>query len=270
MLDATKSTATMRATLRDFDRYGHRLTMGSAALDPTTARTLVDADEQVRVAHEVLNATRIDSSTLAWFADVGRYADPFAALGAALDSGAVELAGAVHRQFGGITNALKACSMVSAVLPHEQLSETVRMLSMRPDLVEVAESAARLIQAVGLSGELAADIQRLVRSASRDDVFADLASPEDVEPLSPDSALHEIVEPSLEEADFSLLLIIVVIVVCPALLATATAYLTHAAQDLLFWTRLVGKVTQEEDAIPGVLLLAAIIGAIRQSAKSAE
>ncbi|WP_428115125.1 hypothetical protein [Candidatus Poriferisodalis sp.] len=135
---------------------------------------------------------------------------------------------------------------------------------MRPDLAAVAEGAASLIQSVGLSKALTSDIQHIARAASRADYFADLTNPLGSEPLSHDSALNEIVEPSLEEADLSLLLILVVVAVFPGLWATSMAHMTQAVQDLLCVVRVLGKLTQVDDAIPGVLLLNAIIRSIRR------
>ncbi|WP_419909618.1 hypothetical protein [Candidatus Poriferisodalis sp.] len=253
-----------QSTFTDIGHHTESLAAASAAMRPDAATTLAAAVKHNYDIQKALGTTSIGLPAQSTPTGIGLKADSLKALGATVDLGVDKLARALHSQFDGITNALKSYRIDPALLPHRQMSEIMRQLSMRPDLSAVAESAASLARSVGLSRELAADIQHIARAANRADVAADLVGPRDRDPISHDGDLHEIVEPSLEEADFSLLLILVVVAVFPALLATSTAYVTQAAQDLLFMLRLLGKLTQVDDAIPGVLLLNAIMRSIRR------
>lgn len=214
--------------------------------------------EHHKAMQAVLDATSV-TSTQSAFADISLKASSLAAFGATLDPGTDRLVKTLHDQFSGINNAFKAHLLHSATLPRQQLSEIVRQMSIKHDLVNVAGSAASLIQSAGLSKVLTSDIQRLARAANRADLASNLARPRSHEPPKNESALHEIVEPSLEEAELGLLFVLVVIAVFPGLLATSMAYVTQAAQDLLIMLRLLGRLTQADDAIPGILLLDAII-----------
>ncbi|WP_419854643.1 hypothetical protein [Candidatus Poriferisodalis sp.] len=264
VLDATNASAAMPSVFAKIGRHTDSLAAVGAAMGPNAATTLAAAVKHNYDIQKALGATGIGPPAQSTLTGIGLQADSLKALGAAVDPGVDKLAKALHSQFDGITNVLKSYRIDPAVLPHRQMSEIMRQLSMRPDLAAVAESAASLARSVGLSRELAADIQHIAHAANRADMAADLVGPRDHDPISHDGALHEIVEPSLEEADFSLLLILVVMAVFPALLATSTAYVTQAAQDLLFMLRLLGKLTQVDDAIPGVLLLNAVIRSIRR------
>lgn len=260
-LDATGAGASALSALgRHTDSFA---TLG-AALKPNVATALAVAVDHNNSIQKAIGATRADGSTLSALTSVGLKTESLAALGATLDPGVDKVAKILHGQFADITSALKAHRVGAAALSHRQLSETVRQLSMRPDLAAVAEGAASLIQSVGLSKALTSDIQHVARAASRVDYFADLENPRDSEPLSHYSPLNEILEPSLEEADFNLLLSLVVLAVFPALWATSMAHMTQAVQDLLFVVRVLGKLTQVDDAIPGVLLLGAIIRSLRR------
>ncbi len=263
-LDATRADASALSALAGIGRHTDSFAALGAALKPNVATALAAAVDHNNSIQKAIGATRADGSTLSALMRVDLKTDSLAVLGATLDPGVDKLAKILHGQFADITSALKAHRVGAAALSHRQLSETVRQLSMRPDLAAVAEGAASLIQSVGLSKALTSDIQHIARAASRADYFADLENPRDSEPLSHDSALNEILEPSLEEADFSLLLILVVVAVFPALWATSMAHMTQAVQDLLFVVRVLGKLTQVDDAIPGVLLLNAIIRSIRR------
>lgn len=263
-LDATRAGASAISALAGIGRHTDSFAALEAALKPNVATALAAAVDHNNSIQRAIGATRADGSTLSSLMSVGLKTDSLAVLGATLDPGVDKLAKILHGQFADITSALKAHRFGAAALSHRQLSETVRQLSMRPDLAAVAEGAASLIQSVGLSKALTSDIQHIARAASRADYFADLENPRDSEPLSRDSALNEILEPSLEEADFSLLLILVVVAVFPALWATSMAHMTQAVQDLLFMVRVLGKLTQVDDSIPGVLLLNAIIRSMRR------
>ena len=263
-LGATRASTAAQSALAGISRHTESLAAASAAMRPNAATTLAAAVKHNNDIQRALGTTGIGLPAQSTLTGIGLKADSLKALGATVDPGVDRLARALHSQFDGITDALKAYRIDPAVLPNKQMSEIMLQLSMRPDLTAVAESAASLARSVGLSQELAADIQHIARAANRADMAADLVGPRDHDPISHDGALHEIVEPSLEEADFSLLLILVVMAVFPALLATSTAYVTQAAQDLLFMLRLLGKLTQVDDAIPGVLLLNAIIRSIRR------
>lgn len=263
-LGATGAGTAAQSALANIGHHTDSLAAARAAIGPGVATKLAAAVKHNNDLQKAIGTTSIGLPAQSTLTGIGVQADSLKALGATVDLGVDRLARALHSQFDGITNALKSYRIDPAVLPRRQMSEIMRQLSMRPDLAAVAESAAGLARSVGLSQELAADIQHIARAANRADMAADLVGPQGHDPISHDGALHEIVEPSLEAADFSLLLILVVMAMFPALLATSTAYVTQAAQDLLFMLRLLGKLTQVDDAIPGVLMLDAIIRSIRR------
>lgn len=261
VLGATRIEASMMSALAGI---GERVDALGAALKPNTAAALAAAVDRTNATQKALDAARAHTSDLSALTGIGQRIDSLAALGATLNPGVDQLARILHGQFNGVADALRSHRFDPIGPSQGQVAEAMRRLSMRADLAEVAASAANLIKSVGLSSELASNIQRCARAANRNGLVADLTSPQDLGLLSHDSALHEVVEPSLEEADSSLLLIFVVIAVFPALLANPMAYMTQAVQDLLFMARVLGKLTQVDDAIPGVLLLDAVIRAIRR------
>lgn len=263
-LDATRIDTSMKSALAGI---GERVDALGAALKPNAAAALAAAVDRTNATQKALDAARAHTSDLSALTGIGQRIDSLAALGASLNPGVDQLARTLHSQFNGVADALRSHRFDPMGPSQGQVAEAIRRLSMRDDLAEVAASAANLIKSVGLSSELASNIQRCARAANRNSLVADLTSPQDLGPLYHDSALHEVVEPSLEEADSSLLFIFVVIAVFPALLAIPMAYMTQAVQDLLFMVRVLGKLTQVDDAIPGVLLLDAVIRALRRPRK---